>query len=83
MKNEKSISRMKAIASLILILVKIWIAVMPAAVDEKACPWRAPPTIEHPVFVREAQSRGRFELLSASGADLMISDAFFAKISMG
>lgn len=80
MRNDKFISRLTAIASLVLILVKIWIVVMPAAADDKACPWRAPPTIEQPVFAREAQSRGRFELRSATnGSDVIIIDAVFCK----
>lgn len=49
MKNEKFISRLTAIASLILILVKIWIAAMHATADYKACPRRAPPVIETPI----------------------------------
>lgn len=55
MKNDTFIRRLKAIASLILILVKIWITLMPAEADDDVCPWRSPPTIERPLFAMEAQ----------------------------
>ncbi|WP_421590555.1 hypothetical protein [Shinella sp. M27] len=54
MKYDEFIRRLKAIAGLILILVKIWIALVPANADEEVCPWRSPPTTEH-LFAMEAQ----------------------------
>ncbi len=54
MKNDRFIRRLKAIAGLILILVKIWIALAPAKADQEVCPWRSPPTTEH-LFAMEAR----------------------------
>lgn len=54
MKYEKFIRRLKAIAGLILILVKIWIALVPVNDDEEVCPRRSPPATEH-LFAMEAQ----------------------------